>query len=177
MTLISSIRTVGQPTATSLRALTFALAVFAAGVGFGTLAPAAFGQSEGTDPHEQTCATDVAQANGDDPFVRTELFFGTARPDGSAVTEAEWRAFLAEEITPRFPDGLTVVTGLGQWSEGDGAIVQERSKLVILLYPRDGALAGGALVEEIRAAYTEQFQQESVLWASDSLPVCVSFAP
>jgi Protein of unknown function (DUF3574) len=49
-----------------------------------------------------------------DPFLRTELFFGLSRPEGE-VTEEEFQQFLAEHITPRFPDGLTVVTGLGQF--------------------------------------------------------------
>src|SRR5262245_53088135 len=38
-------------------------------------------------------------------FARTELYFGTARPDG-AVSEAEFREFLDRVVTPRFPDGL-----------------------------------------------------------------------
>src|SRR5215207_3250304 len=42
-----------------------------------------------------------------DPFLRTELFFGSSRPDGSMVTEAQFTQFLDQEITPRFPDGLT----------------------------------------------------------------------
>src|SRR5262245_35074003 len=37
-------------------------------------------------------------------WARTELYFGSARPDGSVVTEEEFRKFLNEEITPRFPD-------------------------------------------------------------------------
>ena len=31
------------------------------------------------------------------PFARTELFFGKAKPDGSMVTDEEFRAFLAAE--------------------------------------------------------------------------------
>ena len=30
-------------------------------------------------------------------------------PGGAPVTDAEWAAFLDEEVTPRFPDGLTVL--------------------------------------------------------------------
>ena len=109
------------------------------------------------------------------PFAATELFFGTARPDGTAVTLAEWRGFLDEEITPRFPDGLTVMTGLGQWQEADETVVQERSMQVILLYPREFARESGAEIEEIRAAYEDAFQQESVLRSDDAMPVCASF--
>jgi Protein of unknown function (DUF3574) len=121
-----------------------------------------------------TC-DDGLPATDEQPWVRTELFFGTSKPDGTAVTEAEWRGFLDREITERFPDGLTVLTGLGQWQETDDEIVQERSRVVILLYPPEAAAESGTKIEQIRTAYERQFQQESVLRADDSRPVCTSF--
>lgn len=66
-------------------------------------------------------------------------------------------------MTPRFPDGLTVLGGNGQWKGEDGRVVKERSKLVIILYPADSAADSGKKIEEIRSAYEKQFQQESVL--------------
>lgn len=57
-----------------------------------------------------------------DPFLRTELFFGLSKPDGE-VTEEELQQCLAQHITPRFPEGLTVVTGLGQCSNASGIII------------------------------------------------------
>ena len=48
-------------------------------------------------------------------LMRSELLFGRARPDGTVVTDEEWRAFVDQEVTPRFPDGLTVLPGYGQW--------------------------------------------------------------
>ena len=67
-------------------------------------------------------------------FARTELFFGTAKPDG-VVTEEEFLAFLDAEITPRFPDGLTLLRGDGQFSGEDGVIVKEQSFVLILFSP------------------------------------------
>jgi hypothetical protein len=110
-----------------------------------------------------------------EPWIRTELFFGTAKPDGTAVSEAEWEAFLNSEITPRFPEGLTVLSGDGQWQDDDKTIVEERSKIVILLYPREAIDESNAEIEEIRAAYEQRFQQDSVLRADDDRPVCTSF--
>jgi hypothetical protein len=121
-----------------------------------------------------TCDDGLPETD-EQPWVRTELFFGTSKPDGTAVTEAEWKGFLDAEITPRFPDGLTVLTGLGQWQEEDNDIVQERSMILILLYPREFAHESGAKIEAIRAAYELQFKQESVLRSDDSDPVCTSF--
>ena len=60
-------------------------------------------------------ATAVAQqgnnAHVGSNWSRTELFFGTAIKGGGVVTDEQFRAFLDSEITPRFPEGLTVLTG------------------------------------------------------------------
>ncbi len=44
-----------------------------------------------------------------------ELFFGRNIRGRAPLTEAEWRAFAAEIVTPNFPDGFTVFDGDGQW--------------------------------------------------------------
>ncbi len=108
-------------------------------------------------------------------FIRTELFFGSAKPDGSVVTDADWQYFLNTEITPRFPDGLTVLTGNGQFRNADGIIVRERSTVLILLYPVQTRRSSSEKIEQIRRLYKAAFQQESVLRADDILPVKVSF--
>lgn len=104
-------------------------------------------------------------------FARTELFFGLSRP-GGVVTEEDFKAFVDARVTPRFPDGLTVLTGNGQFRDASGTIVVEGSKLLILLVPRRDAQADQK-IEAIRSDYRQQFQQESVLRA-DAVS-CVSF--
>ena len=94
-------------------------------------------------------------------FARTELFFGSARAGGE-VTEAEFKQFLDGFITPRFPDGLTLLTGLGQFL-GSAGPVQERSFLLILLYPDEAHAENSKKIEEIREQYKRQFNQKSVL--------------
>lgn len=148
-----------------------ALAIFAGSAGLANI-PAALGQTE--SDAVQGCEL-VAPEAAAEPWVRTELFFGTAKPDGTAVSEADWDAFLDEEITPRFPDGLTVLSGEGQWQGEDDIIVEERSKIVILLYPREAVDESNAEIEDIRTAYEQRFQQQSVLRADDDRPVCTSF--
>jgi hypothetical protein len=110
-----------------------------------------------------------------DPFIRTELFFGTEKPDGSEVTSKEWKKFLNLEITPRFPDGLTVLTGTGQFRLSSGEIIKETSRVLILLYPVETQADSSMKIEQIREAYKQAFQQQSVLRADDPLPVMVSF--
>lgn len=110
-----------------------------------------------------------------EPFIRTELFFGTLRQDGSSVSEEEFLMFLKDVITERFPDGLTVLTGLGQFRNSSGEILQETSKLVILLYAKKDKKEKSDKIEEIRSLYKERFGQESVLRVDDPKTVWVSF--
>jgi hypothetical protein len=95
-------------------------------------------------------------------WKRTELYFGTEKSDGSVVTEAEFQQFVDQEVTPRFPDGLTLLTGYGQFRNSTGIIVKERSMVLIVLYPLNMSEANSEL-EAIRDAYKESFDQESVL--------------
>ncbi|WP_329246677.1 DUF3574 domain-containing protein [Streptomyces sp. NBC_01478] len=97
------------------------------------------------------------------PYVETQLFFGTERPDGGpAVTDRQFTAFVDKEVTPDFPDGLTVQNGRGQWRDANGKIEKERSYELILLYPVTAAGAGDRKIEEIRRAYEKAFAQEAV---------------
>lgn len=123
-------------------------------------------------PTADPCPDEIAGPDSE-PWVRSELYFGTTSPDGSAYPEEDWDAFLDAEITPRFPAGLTVLTGIGQWQDEEG-ILQERSKVLIILFPAEFSADSSVLLEEIRDAYEEQFEQTSVLRA-DAAPVCTSF--
>ena len=111
---------------------------------------------------------------GSTAFVRTELFFGTAKPDGT-VTDEEFLAFLDAQVTRRFPDGLTLLKGLGQFRGEDDVIVKEDSFVLILLYPVEDFRISNRKIEAIRRLYKEAFQQESVLRVDDPLAVRVSF--
>jgi hypothetical protein len=105
-------------------------------------------------------------------WARTELYFGKGKPDGSSVTDDEFRAFLDDVITPRFPDGLTVLPGGGQFRGSSGMITREAAMFVILHYPA-GERDSSARIEEIRNIYRKTFQQESVLRVDGES--CVSF--
>jgi hypothetical protein len=96
-------------------------------------------------------------------FVRTELFFGSLKPNKTHVTDAEFKAFLKDVITPRFPEGLTLLTGRGQFLDASDEIIRERSRVLILLYPVAVRQEKSEQIEEIREEYKWRFQQESVL--------------
>jgi hypothetical protein len=95
------------------------------------------------------------------PMLRTEMFFGLSRPDGGVVSDQEWQAFVDETITPRFPDGFTIVDGIGQWREASGHIAHERSKILLILHPRDQTTT--TKLDEIRTEYKQRFKQEAVI--------------
>jgi hypothetical protein len=101
--------------------------------------------------------------------IRTTLYFGLARPKGS-VSELEWQIFLRDEVTRRFPEGLTVWGAEGQWQGAVGSIDHEQSKVLLLVHP-DTAAARQS-VQAVIAAYRKTFEQQSVLW--ESARVCVA---
>ena len=108
---------------------------------------------------------------GTEAFAEYRLFFGRSQGDQEVVSETAWRAFLAEEVTPRFPDGLTVLDAAGQWRQDSGLIVRERTKLLLILAP-PGADAMQR-TDEIADAYKRAFGQSSVLRVVTE--ACVSF--
>jgi hypothetical protein len=98
---------------------------------------------------------------GGQAFLRSELYFGRLKPDGSVVTDAEWRAFVVEHVTPRFPDGFTVLDAVGQYRTGAGEIKTEPTKVLLVAHsPEAGPRAA---IQELRDIYRRLFQQESVL--------------
>ena len=90
---------------------------------------------------------------------------------GHSGSMTKWRAFLAKEVTPRFPDGLTVYETSGQWRDpATQKITREKSRVLRMIVPADAA------PDKIRAvadAYKNQFAQKSV--GIVTRPACVSF--
>ena len=100
---------------------------------------------------------------GEAASIETTLYFGLDLPDGERVSEENWADFLAGVVTPRFPDGFTVIDAYGQWrdpSVADAPIVRETTKIIVIVHPAT-AEAGGR-VSEIKSLYMERFRQKSV---------------
>ena len=105
------------------------------------------------------CAT--VQPRVSEAVLADRLFCGLTIPGGGEIAEAEWRAFVAEEVTPRFPDGLTIWRAEGQWRGADGVIVREPTLIIEILHAYD--LRIDRKIVEIAEAYRQRFRQESVL--------------
>lgn len=102
---------------------------------------------------------------GDIAMTRDTLYFGRHRPDGDVVDDAQWRAFVDDTLTPRFPGGLTILSGTGQWRGGDGRIEREPSEVVSILHAGDAAARRA--IDDIAAEYKRRFAQEAVLRQRD----------
>jgi hypothetical protein len=106
------------------------------------------------------------------PREIAELMFGRNIGNRLGVSEAAWSGFVAREMTPRFPDGLTVVDATGQWRDTKtGKVVREPSKRVEIVLP--GAGDDEDKLDAIVAAYKKQFRQQAVGVAVR--PACVAF--
>jgi hypothetical protein len=88
------------------------------------------------------------------------LYFGTQKPDGGVVSDAEWQQFLADEITTRFPSGLTTWDASGRWRDAHNMIERERTHIVQVVHPVSREEEGR--LDAIIALYKKRFAQEAV---------------
>ena len=102
------------------------------------------------------CATGPALHG--QPMVETRLYFGLRIDESTVVKDSEWREFIDAEVTTRFPDGLTVLEGYGQWRDKD-EITHEPSRVLVIVHGGDADERIAALV----GAYRQRFKQQAVL--------------
>jgi hypothetical protein len=111
-------------------------------------------------------------------WLRSELYIAVGGADDqpsaetAAYSEATWRAFLDESVTPLFPDGLTVFDAYGQWLNRDRDTPGRlRTKVIVILH--EDTPAARAKIDAVRLAWKTKTGQLSVLLATH--PVEVSF--
>jgi len=121
-----------------------------------------------------TLSGDSAHPGETKGWVDTRLYFGLGpmdRPD-QGISEAKWRTFLDKEVTPRFPDGLSVVDVYGQWQgKHETAPERLRSKMLIIDYP--DTQDNRDKIQAIRAAWKQMTGDQSVMRVTE--PADVSF--
>ena len=103
-------------------------------------------------------------------WTEINLYLGRNISGIGEVSEQQFRQFAREVVTPRFPDGLTLLDALGQFNDGKRT-VRERAKLLVLLVPDSAGIADK--VAQIVKAYKYRFRQQSVLRTEKVL--CLSF--
>jgi hypothetical protein len=101
------------------------------------------------------------------PMLDVEFLLGRGK-----ASEARWLQFLAREVTPRFPDGLTVYETTGQWRDPQRkVVVREHSRVLRIIIA--AAEPANDEIAAVAEAYKKQFAQKSV--GIVTRPACVSF--
>ena len=107
---------------------------------------------------------------GQQRLKTAQLFVGQQVGGTPTVSDADFRQFVEDELTPRFPDGLTVLDANGQWRAADNPLVRDASKVVLIVLPARGDAS--SRIEAVQGAYKRRFRQESVLVLTQA--TCVS---
>jgi hypothetical protein len=95
------------------------------------------------------------------PGSVAELLFGRDIGHRVGVSRAAFSRFVTHELTPRFPDGLTISTMTGQWRDPhSGTILREPGMRVEIVLPTKSD--DEARLEAVVAAYKRLFHQQSV---------------
>jgi hypothetical protein len=116
-------------------------------------------------------AMPMACAPGTGPMTKYELFLGQNIGTTGRVSDDEWRRFLTEEVTPRYPDGFTVLNAAGQWRDPMGNVIEEDSRnLVVIVRDPQAELPK---ITAIRDTYKTRFRQDAVLFVQSE--ICAGF--
>jgi Protein of unknown function (DUF3574) len=119
-----------------------------------------------------TLSGDVSHPGLTKGWVDTKLYFGLGPADHpeQGISEAKWRDFLDQEVTPRFPSGLSVVDVYGQWKSKDQPVPERlRSKMLVIDYP--DTQENRDKIDAIRSAWKQQTGDQSVLRITESADV------
>ena len=119
---------------------------------------------------EVASATPQACPEGQSRATTAELVFGRNVGDKLGVSDDDWRRFIDQDVTPRFPEGFSVMDVQGQWRASNGQLIREPSKVLYVIL--DGGPDDPAKIAHIRDAYKQRFKQESVLLVTKQ--ACVS---
>jgi hypothetical protein len=88
--------------------------------------------------------------------VSDRLFCGRSIPGGGEVTEADLDKFFDEVVTPRFPEGFTSWTAVGNWRG-------EEEKTLVLEFLHPYGRGFDQKVREIAGEYRKRFRQQAVM--------------
>ena len=90
-----------------------------------------------------------------------ELLFGRNIGARVGVSEQAFRRFIDADVTPRFPDGFTVIDMSGHYRDAKrDRIIREPGKLILIALADE--TAGMTKVRELIDTYKRRFEQQSV---------------
>lgn len=104
--------------------------------------------------------------------LRSELFFGMTHRHGAPIAESDWDDFLANSVTARFPNGLSVLEARGQWrNPNTGGLIRQPARVLVVIHPDDAE--SDASLDALREDYKARFDQISVLRVTQT--ACAAF--
>jgi Protein of unknown function (DUF3574) len=101
--------------------------------------------------------------------TQSRLYFGLDAP-GGRVPDASWSEFVDRTVTPRFPQGLTLLEGRGQWRDAKGVTLKESSRVIEIVHA--DTVEERQALSEIVGDYKARFHQESVLLTQATVRAC-----
>ena len=97
-------------------------------------------------------------------WLKTEIYCGRSIPYGGQVSDSQFADFLNEVVTAEFPLGLTVFDAYGQMEEKSGTIVEQQTKVIVLVHEKSEQ--DGAKVQRIIDEYRSRFGNPQVMQIS-----------
>ncbi len=95
-------------------------------------------------------------------MIETDLYFGQSKPDGSMITEIEWKNFKETKIDKVFKEGSTTIKVQGNWYDPEShKLITEPTYLVVYDYKKSSQIS--RQIDSLRYWYKSMFQQQSVL--------------
>ena len=84
--------------------------------------------------------------------VKTELYFGLLKPDGTTISEEEWQSFVDKSVCPLF-EGFTVIDAFGQSKNTEVKADKRKTKMLIIVQ-KDG---DGDDIGKVKKAFNKAF--------------------
>ncbi len=95
-------------------------------------------------------------------MIETQLYFGQSKPDGSMITDTEWKGFKEIYISRVFKEGSTIVNVSGNWLDPESRkLITEPTYVVIYFYKPSTFIS--KQIDSLRNSYKTLFKQQSVL--------------
>ena len=95
-------------------------------------------------------------------YVRTELYYGAGIREEKGDYDTVWNEYLDRVVTPRFPEGLTLIEASGQWRvKPDQKPRRSGSKILVLIH--EATEEKFRKLDEIRSIWKERSGHRSVL--------------
>ena len=93
---------------------------------------------------------------GLEPATEYRLYFGLTDSAGAEISQDQWQNFVDGAITPRFPDGLTILDAYGQFQPPGADLIREFSKVLVVGVPDSWEGDAWTLLGEVRDEWKQR---------------------